>query len=458
MRADMGSGTGQTSLGHLQLGRVNLTCPDPGCYSATSKRGAPVPKHIKAFTLVELLVSVAILVVALLAVGKIFKMCSDASSAVIAHADVLERLQTISRAIEADLRSITPGLLIINSWPLPAAGSTLFSDQPTDIDDPTNAVRTAFYDAIPRVRFRSDGLAFLSAGGPNLHQSHWSTPPVSSGQAVIFYGHSWPGNPYAPTSLPAIAATDWVLCRRATLILLFDLAGFIHGQPGITWGDLSPPKLFPVAGNAFLASNEFRFCRVDAVVGEHPTLLKPVIGETLDMLMRKIRKRVDKARAKGWSQWPAGDIFGLGGRSELPAKFNDYRRAGALLADHVGDFIIEWTDGKGSPQNWFGAHRDIDGDGNADVSPAVFLTQIGTQWVDVATAFQAVTSTQLGDPYLAIWNKTTWDSRPKALRITMRLYDANRRLRQSVRLIDSGGTPVTATRYGQEHQVVIPIP
>jgi len=69
----------------------------------------------RGFTLIELMVSVAIMVVMLLAVGKIFKMSSDASGLVIAHTEVLERLQTIARVMEADLRNIRPGLLIIDS-------------------------------------------------------------------------------------------------------------------------------------------------------------------------------------------------------------------------------------------------------------------------------------------------------------------------------------------------------
>jgi len=403
------------------------------CRSGWAARGG------RGFTLVELMVSVTIMVLALLAVGKIFKMSSDASGLVIAHTEVLERLETIARVIEADLRNIRPGLLIIDS---PGPVIT------TDVEDPSGVVQGLFNTAVPPVRFRSDGLAFFSSGGPNLHQSHWSSPPAASGEAIIFYGHSWPGSATDPTLLASGPAADWGLCRRAILML----PNFNAND----WPSGYQPLAIQNAGtiNLFLTNllPKFRTFEWEAVT-----------GASLGALSGEIQERIDIARPLNWS-WSAGLIRSLFGRSELPDKFSvsadaskpdqkDYRRGGALLAGHVGDFIVQWTDGttytSGANRGalrWFPS--DIADDGTYDEINELKQDQSIEEYVTGTLN------------YRAIWNATTWDRRPKALRITVRLYDGNQRLRESVGLVDNSATPkpFTVTRYGQEHQVIIPIP
>jgi len=381
------------------------------------------------------MVSVTIMVLALLAVGKIFKMSSDASGLVVAHAEVLERLQTMARVIEADLRNIRPGLLIIDS---PGSLAT------TDIEDPTGAVQALFDKALPPVRFRSDGLVFFSSGGPNLHQSHWSSPPAASGEAVIFYGHSWPGSAIDPTLLASGPAADWGLCRRAILML----PNFNAND----WPSGYQPLAIQNSGtiNLFLTNllPKFRTFEWEAVT-----------GASLGALSGEIQERIDIARPLNW-QWSGGLIRSLFGRSELPDKFSvsadaskpdqkDYRRGGALLAEQVGDFIVQWTDGNtytSGSLRWFPS--DIADDGTYDELNDLKWDQSIEEYVTGTLN------------YRAIWNATTWHKRPKALRITVRLYDGNRRLRESVRLVDGAVPPnaFTVTRYGQEHQFIIPIP
>ncbi len=394
------------------------------------------------------MVSVAIMVVMLLAVGKIFKMSSDASGLVIAHTEVLERLETIARVIEADLRNIRPGLLIIDSRTIPPIGGTLVAQQATDIEDPTGTIRNLFFNAQPPVRFRSDGLTFISSGGPDLHQSHWSTIPITSNEAIISYGHSWPGNPSFATGLYGTAAMNWRLCRRAILML--------DSSNNADWPSGNPPSPLNTTGqlDSFLSVGGLplgiRHADVDAIAGLQVSALVP-----------RIQTEVDNARAKppstNWN-W-VNSVYGLVGRSVLPATFdvNTYPRAGFLLAENVGDFIIEWTDGSGSPLNWYGQFRHI-ADLNGNDIPWEAGEFIGPKNTNVTKPSSIEDPTFMPPIYIAIWDSATWDRRPKALRITVRLYDGNQRLRESVGLVDGSGTPFTVTRYGQEHQVIIPIP
>ena len=416
-----------------------MMTPMAGIYRRRCRRGRAA-RGRRGFTLVELMVSVSIMVVMLLAVGKIFKMSSDASGLVIAHTEVLERLETIARVIEADLRNIRPGLLIIDS---PGSLRT------TDIEDATGAVQGLFDTAVPPVRFRSDGLAFFSSGGPNLHQSHWSSPPAASGEAIIFYGHSWPGGVALTTP-----ASNWALCRRSILMLPnFNANDWPSGHQPVFTTPASVINIFQTS-----LPNLLRKGDTDSVD-----------AGTLDNLSNVVRMRIDSARpvapGANWGWNAATRIYGVWTRTELPPGFSvsadpqnnpnitDYRRAGALLAEHVGDFVVQWTDGttytSGASRGalrWFPS--DIADDGAYDEINDLKRDQSIEEYVTGTLN------------YRAIWNATTWDKRPRALRITVRLYDGNQRLRESVGLVDNSviPKPFTVTRYGQEHQVIIPIP
>jgi hypothetical protein len=69
--------------------------------------------------------------------------------------------------------------------------------------------------------------------------------------------------------------------------------------------------------------------------------------------------------------------------------------------------------------------------------------------------------------YRAVWRADTWQYRPKALRFTYRIFDAQNRLKQitSIDLNDDGkpdtdpsGRAYSMARYGQEFSIVVPIP
>ena len=151
----------------------------------------------------------------------------------------------------------------------------------------------------------------------------------------------------------------------------------------------------------------------------------------------------------------------LSGRNHVPTTVDahTYRRACFLLSEHVGDFIIEWTDGSvvdpgddlADPRDdldtrtqWFGWGRDTNCDGNIAVGQddvvsktawlqtydsgdtlgllSTFANNIEIERADNGFArYYAIWATQLNDPAYA----------PRALRILIRLYDSQMRLRDS---------------------------
>ena len=373
----------------------------------------------RAFTLVELMVAVTVLVLVMLGVGKIFSVSSDAAGRTVAHAELLQRLEDLRRVMTHDLQTMHEGLLIIDS-PAPA--------RTTDIEDPGGTLLTKFDSPDPPIRFRSDGLVFLSSGGPGLHRSFWSESPdpneamgdlalAASGEGVLFYGHSWPGG-----SLMTSPAIDWRLCRRAVVLLPMSAGKY-------RWTDeaANPPNGYSLD----TLDEDLRLGTIDAVARQ---TLVDLIGTFS----------------------PTSRFWGLTTRSELPAAFsadpNDsadyFRRGSPLLDEHLGDFIIEWTDGETNTTtgllNWYGRTRDVDYDGADDVTPSPSGGGV----------------TEFGQ-YQAIWcsARDTWEDRPRALRITVRLYDPTRRITQAQQFVRAKDNALDSlARYGQEYSFLVRLP
>ncbi len=83
--------------------------------SDTTARDARPRRAMRGFTLVELLVTVALLTVTIFAVSSIFNISSDATSRTMAHTEVISASAAVQQQLTDQLSKIEPGLLIIES-------------------------------------------------------------------------------------------------------------------------------------------------------------------------------------------------------------------------------------------------------------------------------------------------------------------------------------------------------
>jgi len=397
------------------------------------RREAPGAR--RAFTLAELLVAVAVMVLLMLAVANIFGLVQRSSSLTAANIDVLDKLRTISGVIRSDIESInkTAYLLIRTEEfpPVPQLFDTADYPYPRVTDPAATPKKTdlalaradvfAFYKSAPQQRSVMD-LAELT-GGSN---------------ALITYGHGLPGRVDPATNMIAAPAvlnaglviSDWVLSRRAVLVL-----------PSVS--ALSTWQVAPPAHPGVLGMN--------AGVSQLSESQVDVLVDSLNLL-------VDDVHTAAAAATDPNSLLMLWDRPKVPVAVDaaTYRRACFLLAEHVGDFIVEWTDGStvdpgldlANPNDdvdtrtqWFGWERDANLDGaitagSGDVfSKTRWLAQWGALPTDlIYTTFAGsieIERTDLNSPhYCAVWTTHLGDPdyAPRAIRIILRLYDSQKRL------------------------------
>jgi len=236
---------------------------------------------------------------------------------------------------------------------------------------------------------------------------------------------------------------------------------------------------------------------------------------------------IDRLNAKmtgiGLGSYPGSQIEGLWQLGEAPltatlrdpTAFDYYKRNGANFMPRMADIRIEWTDGlpinppppftaTGNPDlrtRWFGLMSDPGNNPNpanqtglnslnyaavrrgnvgvlnyygggapAGVSAADYNLVRDAYANDTDTfngQIESAISNGANASYRAVWRKDNWQLRPKALRITYRLFDVRNKLESdsTVDLDDDGlpdpegtSTPYVVKRYGQEFSVVIPVP
>ncbi len=466
-------------------------------------------------TLIELLVSVALLAVVGVTVASIFNISSDATARTAANGEVQAAAGALRDTLTDQLAKMAPGLLVIES---PAPSS------------PRREVKNG-----PRfMRIRHDRLVFLAVGDDGEYQSFTdptrgdplidpSRTTASSSQAIIYFG---PGLPLTRRSAPllpqpladdtsflstTLTASEWVFLHRA-ILLMTDLDP--NADP--LW---LPPQLDQrltagILGGAALYP-PFVLGEMDAIYSE-PGDTNLATAQTIANLILQKPLQTDLLTA-------TPSIRSLWQPSHAPrsVSFNDnmadfYTNHGANFIPHLADFRIEWTDGRpigpngadglpgtgdepGAGQDamrtrWFGLRpdptfdfdngfldsldsgamlpnvavrrQDFTTDTTSEEAEAFGITTIApgsqnkVEWVSSPGAGPDVA-------YRAIWRLDTWRFRPKALRFTYRVYDADNRLKHTteIDLDDDGdsdpdgpGTARVATRYGRQFSVVVPLP
>ncbi len=221
--------------------------------------------HRRGFSLLEMLVSLAVLVVALLVVSNIFALTAQTARSAVAISDVQRRVRDFLYTLEQDLNGINPAesILILSGATQAAARSEEKRDaeqferflvgDPADVPRGFDPVFSTSVDPSTDQYSdpRTDILAFLTnralqSKSPAINDVSGSGPEQRFQQAIqngarsapnlVVYGHAaidvpdgitWPatGNEIHPINPPGgrdqlsdLPLTQWHLARRATLI------------------------------------------------------------------------------------------------------------------------------------------------------------------------------------------------------------------------------------------------
>ncbi len=164
----------------------------------------------RGFTLVEILVAVAVLVVVILICGQAFQAASAVARQGEASGDALQEAWTVKSQIEDDLSRISPdGALVIHSVEVPND----FNRQHWSGTGPRPGLINPALPASAPVR--CDQLLFFTSGfepsakyGSDQYSTSTGVPRILGGAACIAYGHGLQFSELAPYSVEQPSAQD----------------------------------------------------------------------------------------------------------------------------------------------------------------------------------------------------------------------------------------------------------
>ncbi|OHB61179.1 MAG: hypothetical protein A2167_04950 [Planctomycetes bacterium RBG_13_46_10] len=143
----------------------------------------------KAFTLIELVVSIGILAMVLSFAGVIFRVSIDSHRTAIANAEIMQKLRAITDQLNADFKSIASSY----------GGYIGFNTDKYTIDGVTTNIN-------------SDCIAFFT-NGDYKSTSQYGGKTISGNAACVFYG---PADPNSFSRL--LKPQDKILLRRQTIL------------------------------------------------------------------------------------------------------------------------------------------------------------------------------------------------------------------------------------------------
>jgi prepilin-type N-terminal cleavage/methylation domain-containing protein len=160
------------------------------------------PGNNKAFTLIELVVAIAILVMVITFAGVIFKVSINSHRTAAANAEIMRKLRAITDQLNADFRGLGKnGYLIIHSEVLP--GRREYANSNT-------------------LDYRADRLYYFTTGDFQT----WLSPNIRSNITKVYFGHDGPS-----LTDPAVPASKWSLARDVRLITPGFPGGIDHDGP-----------------------------------------------------------------------------------------------------------------------------------------------------------------------------------------------------------------------------------
>lgn len=472
-----------------------------------------MPTTRRAFTLLEVSVSIGLLLIAMITVAGVLHLSSDAAGRTASHARVVEASTALHHELTDKLEKIVPGLLIIES-------------------PPATLARVEAKGGPRYFRLRRDRLVFIASNGSESAFESFTDPtrgtpanpafaPASGDEALMYFG---PGIPVVADGTPGgrrrgiefgaedpdLMASEWMFLQRALIFLQTnppvpgwfppDTSIFTGGAGMLDGADLNTaPSLIPIFEN-----------RMDAVVA----LPSPGLATGADLIAH-INDRVafpGAFAALFHGPSPSARALWQAGLAPASVSYTDendidfYARSGSTFSTRLADFSIEWTDGGRvdplGPDNtpntgdedfrtrWFGLAPDVTDTfdianpddlryqarlrGNANIinpsnpNPAnpdndpaattAFFDRI--EWSPTGVLRDA------GARYRAVWLGSDYDLHPKALRFTYRIFDANNRLTEDTTIDlnedgihdpDAASSPFLVRRWGSQFSIVVPL-
>ena len=165
------------------------------------------------FTMIEMLVTLAITIVLMLFVGQIFSQVSDAARSGLAVSHVIESARIITAQVSSDAANMVGpadgGFLIIQTAATPAAG----------LDENDSTTRTYFADQITWVRLRGDLEPMVPAT-----DNSYANSADDAAYVRIYYGHALRADtdgsstPTFGSAGPNLYANQWIMARHAMFL------------------------------------------------------------------------------------------------------------------------------------------------------------------------------------------------------------------------------------------------
>ncbi|MGA1223499.1 MAG: hypothetical protein ACO31E_02910 [Phycisphaerales bacterium] len=269
----------------------------------------PVTNRIRsaaAFTIVELLVAVAVLVVVIVATAKIFSSASKVSSVAEANADLIQTANAIEQQIRADFANLPSNTFMV----IQQVEVNAFGQAQNPVVDPS----------LGATEIRADQVAFFTRGVRTTTQYTGSQESGSAGNvattwtpesavARIYYGHGfqaptlppntgvfsyensnatpvpwkpgrveldrWPdGAAQGTGNIPPVVASNWPLVRLATLMGTDGLPTTLDGagQPTNT----TAPRFGSNTTNASVSLFTNRAIRIGPLATKYPNTYAPL--------------------------------------------------------------------------------------------------------------------------------------------------------------------------------------
>jgi prepilin-type N-terminal cleavage/methylation domain-containing protein len=385
----------------------------------------PAAAFGRAFTLMELMVSIAILVIIILSVGVTFSGASRSVSNSQALMDTLANIRAIQGQLERDIASIDKNtFLVLRSRVMDTdPGHKNFSrrfDQIAFISNGSFPNRTGANDApgplyAPFTDGSTANAALVWWGQPVLERNSASPPPsfVASNQTAKTPRDALPTGAIKDGTGAVVLTqeTDFALGRRAMRLF----PGPATAANGYTiYPAARPVAAYPTAAWSCVPQIT---ANGEGVAADITSSRIANVAQTSAQVMAEIAA----LRAGGTDTWPEAHEYCFRPRvlasvyeTEVAQNpfVNGYFRLSPMAMQGVSSFVVEWSDGTIDVSNnqlrWY-SYFDQKGDPGIE---------------SVNAAGDALT----GDQYIATfsyYNRAYW---PKALRFKFHVVDPNNRL------------------------------
>ena len=277
-----------------------------------------------AFTLIELMVAMGILVVILSFAGVIFRVSINSHRTAIANAEIMQKLRAITGQLNADFKGLNKDGEIFVVWKAELLGDTTYKDN--DLDG---------YERFDRIMFFADGD----------FQSYGINPVVRGNTARICYilardNTHRPEGQDRPKRM--LARTQHILTSDTSLTDFLNPGGFSNAQ-WLEWNNryeydkssLEAWKRIPLVNKKDMLSviNDVRVSDSNVIEDVRGAIVEPSDANSIHMLLCE---GVGEFKIQGWSddqqRWlPEVDPDGDGNLADTHFYFNEPNNVPGVL-------------------------------------------------------------------------------------------------------------------------------